>query len=202
MKRFLGLLVVLLPISVVAETIQLVTVLPSPVGSFFRLETADTNSRSNFSKVSFGENEISTGEINLIVQDRDFSLTPPAVFEKIQLSPDTTLKSNTLVLDTPSVAVAAGNTIKGGRLFATLNLVDDTGFAASGTLYAPTGLKVSVANVKTLWIGEWQTESNEKDNFSSASSSYERVPNRFVWSNKLSATNGGNGKEYLLTVEN
>ena len=198
MKRFLGLLVVLLPISVVAETIQLVTVLPSPVGSFFRLETADTNSRSNFSKVSFGENEINTGEINLIVKDRDFSTIPPAVFEKIQLSAETTLQSNTLVLDTPSVAVAAGNTIKGGRLFATLNLVDDTGFAASGTLYAPTGLKVSVANVKTLWIGEYETDF-KKDNFSS-SSSYERVPNRFVWSNKLSATNGG--KEYLLTNEN
>ena len=38
MKRFLGLLVALLPIGVGAETIQLVTVLPSPVGSFFRLE--------------------------------------------------------------------------------------------------------------------------------------------------------------------
>lgn len=195
MKRFLGLLVVLLPISVVAETIQLVTVLPSPVGSFFRLETADKNSRSNFSKVSFGENEINTGEINLIVQDRDFSLTPPAVFEKIQLSSDTTLQSNTLVLDTPSVAVAAGNTIKGGRLFATLNLVDDTGFAA-GTLYASTGLKVSVAKVTTLCIGECQRGSNEQDIFVSSNV---RVPDPFVWSNKLSATNGG--KEYLLTTE-
>lgn len=196
MKRFLGLLVVLLPISVVAETIQLVTVLPSPVGSFFRLETADKNSRSNFSKVSFGENEISTGEINLIVQDRDFSTpqTVPAVFEKIQLSSDTTLQSNTLVLDTPSVAVAAGNTIKGGRLFATLNLVDNTGFAASGTLYASTGLKVSVAKVKTLCIGECQKGSNENDIFSSG----DMVSGSFVWSNELSATNGG--KEYLLTA--
>ena len=99
-----------------AETIQLVTVLPSPVGSFFRLETADKNSRSGFSKVSFGGNEIIAGEINLTVQD-NASSGPGILFEKIQLSAETTLKSNALVVDTPSVAVAAGNTLKGGRLF-------------------------------------------------------------------------------------
>ena len=74
--------------------------------------------------------------------------------------------------------------------------MDDTGFAASGTLYAPTGLKVSVAKVQTLCIGACQAGSNQTDIFSSG----DMVSGSFVWSNKLSAASD-NGKEYLLTAE-
>ena len=153
MKKFLWLVVILFSVAASAEDVQLVTVLPSPVGSFVRLDTASTKKKAEFTSVQFGNENAAGGEIELV------GGSTSSVY-KITLDQGTTLKSNdeTLANMTKAnvvVTVQAGGTLKGGRLFAnTLQLkrADDSkiGLKASTLYIANNALNVKVASVSTL----------------------------------------------------
>ena len=87
MKKFLWLVVILFSVAASAEDVQLVTVLPSPVGSFVRLDTASTKKKAEFTSVQFGNENAAGGEIELV------GGSTSSVY-KITLDQGTTLKSN------------------------------------------------------------------------------------------------------------
>ena len=208
MKKILWIAVILFPIAALAEGVQLVTVLPSPVGSFARLDTA-SKTRANFPLVTFGNENAAGGTIE-VTGGQGIEI------KTINLAQDTTLKSDTssllLVGDEALVTVQSGATLKGGRLFAQVLKVkrlgdSNTGLRTTYTLYPATSLQVKAASVSNLSLThDTSNLTTIKDRFLVLTGIPALgTPQTFCWTNKYrtgpSGPNSTYHKQFLLTAD-
>ena len=209
MKKILWIAVILFPIAALAEGVQLVTVLPSPVGSFARLDTA-SKTRANFPLVTFGNENAAGGTIE-VTGGQGIEI------KTINLAQDTTLKSDTssllLVGEEALVTVQSGATLKGGRLFAQVFKVkrlgdSNTGLRTTYTLYPATSLQVKAASVSNLSLThDTSNLTTIKDRFLVLPGIPALgTPQTFCWTNKyrtgpLGTNSSTYYKQFLLTAD-
>lgn len=146
-----------------AESMQFVTLLSSPLGTFSRLETADPAVATRSKYVNFGTTKVGTGQIDLVRK--------APVIGTLHLASRTTLTSSTLAAYYTSgrFEIGSGGIVKGKSLLAT-NLSYEGSTSAksevSGTLtLANTGKFVGgYAGAMNIGSGKAKTVASRPDN--------------------------------------
>ena len=179
-KKFLGLISFMLVASLgYGESMDFVTVLSSPVGSFANLETANASFPATANKVNFGSRLASGGTISLA------GTTGPSL-GKVVLDKNAGLSStNAKEVRVPGVKVSHSGALKGASLLAgTFNMsgaelselqVKGATTTTDGQVLIDSGITVQAAGANKLTINR---TGSKTDNFNSATNSRD-----VMWSN-------------------
>ncbi len=144
-----------------AESMQFVTLLSSPLGTFSRLETADPAVATRSKYVNFGTTKVGTGQIDL--------LRKAPVIGTLHLASGTTLTSSTLAAyyTTGRFEIGPGGTVTGKSLLATsLSYKGSTSAKSevSGTLTLANTGKFVGGYAGSMILGKAKTVASRPDN--------------------------------------
>ena len=194
MKKFLWLLVGLLPVGAGAENLQFLSVIPSPTGVFSNLETAEKNAASEFKRVIFGNVNAGAGAGNGGTIELLGGKAPG--FSAVTLNENTQLKSNTTILKSVGFTLQdtgkiIGNRLLAGTVSANPNASDKSVRLLTQKLYIP-DLKTNVLRVpSTLNI-------NNGASVFTTSSVNDSSTTTLCWTNRYQGTSRVYFKDFLL----